>query len=145
MDGVLFIRGTTTKGDTLSFTCTVEYPTQLDAFLPSELTERIDRAGSEILHFSDGKGRFEADSLEHAEETEAEIGTLLQTAHRDLQEMRRRTALWTGVKELALRQEEEALENLPPLMSCLWLHRQSSGYHDALGSGDALGDRRGRG
>ena len=125
MDGVLFIRGTTTKGDTLSFTCMVEYPAQLDAFLPSELTGRIDRAGSTISPFSDGKGRFETDSLEHAEATEAEIGTLLQTAYRDLQEMRRRTALWTGVKKLALHQEEEAVENLPPLMSYLWLHRQS--------------------
>ncbi len=125
MDGVLFIRGTTTKGDTLSFTCMVEYPSQLDAFSPSELTERIDRVGSTISPFSDGKGRFETDCLEHAETMEAEIGTLLQTAYRDLQEMRRRTALWTGVKKLALHQEEEAVENLPPLMSYLWLHRQS--------------------
>ena len=132
MDGVLFIRGTTTKGDTLSFTCMVEYPSQLDAFLPSELTERIDRAGSTISPFSDGKGRFETDCLENAETMEAEIGTLLQTAYRDLQEMRRRTALWTGVKKLALHQEEEAVENLPPLMSYLWLHRQSIGIVGGL-------------
>ena len=113
MDGVLFIRGTTTRGSALYFTCMVEYPTQLDGFLPSELTKQIDRAGSAILPFSDGKGRFEADSLDHAEETEAEIGTLLQTAHRDLQEMRRLTALWTGVREPALHQEVEVVENPP--------------------------------
>ncbi|MCI0787266.1 MAG: hypothetical protein J4O09_13235, partial [Chloroflexi bacterium] len=87
----------------------VEYPAELDAVLPSELTKQIDRVGSAILPFSDGKGHFEADSLEHAEETEAEIGTLLQTAHRDLQEMRRRIALWTGVKELALHQKKEGV------------------------------------
>ena len=123
MDGVLFIRGTTTKGDCLYFTCLIEYPTQLDVFLPSQLTKRIDRAGSAILPFSDGKGRFETDSLEHAEETEAEIESLLQTAYTDLQEMRRRTALWTGVKELALHPEEEAVGNL--LLSGMWRHRHS--------------------
>ncbi len=139
MDGVLFLRGTTTKGDSLYFTCMVEYPTQLDAFLPVELTKQIDRVGSAISPFSDGRGRFETDSIDHAEETEAEIGTLLQTAYQDLQEMRRRTALWTGVKELALHQEEEAVENLPPLMSSLWLHRQASGYQDALASGGGPG------
>ena len=127
MDGVLFIRGTATKGDSLYFTCMVEYPAELDAFLPSELTKRIERAGSAISPFSEGKGRFETDSIEHAEETEAEIGTLLQTAYRDLQKMRRRTALWTGVKELALHQEGEAIENLRPFMSCLWLHRHTIG------------------
>ena len=123
MDGVLFIRGRTPRGGSLYFTCMVEYPPQLDAFLPSQLTECPDRASLAILPFTDGKGRFETDSLEHAEETEAEIGILLQTAYEDLQEMRRRAALWTGVKELALHQEEEAVENL--LMSSLWLHRQS--------------------
>lgn len=106
MDGLLFIRGTTTRSGSLYFTCMVEYPTELDAFLPSELTKGIDRTGSAILPFSDGKGGFEADSQEHAEETEAEIGTQLQAAHKDLQEMRRRTALWTGVKEFALHQED---------------------------------------
>ena len=142
MDGVLFIRGTTTRGSSLYFTCIVEYPTQLDGFLPSELTKQIDRVGSAILPFSDGKGRFEADSPEHAEEMETEIGSLLQTAHSNLQEMRRRAALWTGVKELALHQEREVVENLPQLMSDLWRHRQSSDFQDALG-GNGLGDHRG--
>ena len=80
---------------------------------PEELTKRIDRAGSAIAPFSDGKGRFEADSLEHAEETEAEIKALLQDAYRDLQEMQRRTELWTGVREFAL--DQEAIEILPSL------------------------------
>ncbi len=112
MDKVLFTGGTITRGGSLYFTCIVEYPTELDEFLPSELTNRIDRAGSAIAPFSDGKGHFEADSLKHAEETEADIGALLQTAHRDLQEIRRRTAQWTGVKGLALHQNEEAVETL---------------------------------
>ena len=112
LDKVLFTGGTVTRSGSLYFTCTVEYPAELDAFLPSELTNRIDRAGSAIAPFSDGKGQFEADSLRHAEETEADIGALLQTAYRDLQEMQRRTALWTGVKGLALHQEEEAIESL---------------------------------
>ena len=142
MDGVLFIRGRTPRGGSLYFTCMVEYPAELDAVLPSELTKRIDRVGSAIFPFSDGKGHFEADSLEHAEETEAEIGTLLQTADRDLQEMRRRIALWTGVKELALHQKKEGVENLPQLMSSLWLHRQYNGHQDALGIEDWPGDHR---
>ena len=128
MDGVLFIRSRTPRGGSLYFTCIVEYPNELDAVLPSELTRRVIRAGSAISPFSDGTGRFETASIEHAEKTEAEIGTLLQTAYKDLQEMRRRIALWTGVKELALRQEEQPVENL--LMSSLWRHRQSSGYRD---------------
>ena len=137
MERVLFTGGTITRGGSLYFTCIVEYPTELDAFLPSELTNRIDRAGSAIAPFSDGKGRFEADSLEHEEETETEIGALLQTAYRDLQEMRRRTALWTGVKELVLQQEVEGVDNL--LMSNLWLHRPYSGYQNAFGVQDGLG------
>ena len=115
LDRVLFSGSTVTRGGSLFFTCVVEYPAALDAFLPSELTNRMDRAGSAIAPFSDGKGRFEADSLEHAEETETEIGALLQTAYRDLQEMQRRTELWTGVREFALHQEEEAVERLPSL------------------------------
>ena len=113
LERVLFTGGTITRGGSLYFTCIVEYPTELDAFLPSELTKRIDRAGSAIAPFSDGKGRFEADSLEHAEETEAEIKALLQGAYRDLQEMQRRMGLWTGVREVAL--EEKAVEGLANL------------------------------
>ena len=115
MDRVLFSGGTVTRGGSLYFTCVVEYPTELDAFLPSELTNRIDRPGSAIAPFSDGKGRFEAASLEHAEETETEIGALLQTAYRDLQEMQKRTEMWTGIREFALHQEDEAVERLPSL------------------------------
>ena len=113
LERVLFTGGTITRGGSLHFTCIVEYPTELDAFLPSELTKRTDRAGSAIAPFSDGKGRFEADSLEHAEETESEIKALLRDAYRDLQEMQRRTELWTGVREFALVQE--AVDILPNL------------------------------
>ena len=113
LDKVLFTGGTVSRGDSLYFTCIVEYPAELDAFLPSELTNRIDRAGSAIAPFSDGKGQFVADSLKHAEETEADIGALLQTALRDLQEMQRRTELWTGVREFAL--DKEGIDILPSL------------------------------
>ena len=113
LDKVLITGGTITRGGSLYFTCIVEYPTELDAFLPSELTKRIDKAGSAIASFSDGKVRFLADSLEHAEETEAGIQALLQMAYRDLQQMQRRTELWTGVREFALRQE--AVKILPSL------------------------------
>ena len=109
----MFTGGTITRGGSLYFTCIVEYPVELDAFLPSELTKRIDKTGSAIAPFSDGKGRFEAASLEHAEETESEIKALLQTAYRDLQEMQRRTELWAGVREFTLHQE--AVESLPDL------------------------------
>ena len=113
LDKVLFTGGTITRGGSLYFTCVVEYPAELDAFLPSELTKRIDKTGSATAPFSDGKGRFEADSLEHAEATEAEIKSLLQSAYGDLQEMQRRAELWTGVRELDL--EEKAVESLPNL------------------------------
>ena len=115
LDKVLFTGGTIKRGGSLYFTCIVEYPTELEAFLPSELTKRTDRTGSAIAPFSDGKGRFEADSLEHAEETEAAVKALLQTAYRDLQEMQRRTELWTGVREFALHQDAKAVESLPSL------------------------------
>ena len=113
LDKVLFRGGTITRGGSRYFTCIVEYPVELDAFLPSGLTKRIDKTGSAIAPFCDGKGRFEADSLEHAEETEAEIKALLQTAYRELQEMQRRTERWTCVREFALHQE--AAEILPSL------------------------------
>ena len=113
MEKVLFTGGTITRGGSLYFTCVVEYPAELDAFLPPDLTKRVDRAGSAIAPFSDGKGRFEADSLEHAEETEAEIKALLRDAYRDLQEMQRRTELWTGVREFAL--DKEGIDILPSL------------------------------
>ena len=113
LDRILFSGGTVSRGDSTHFTCIVEYPAELDAFLPSELSKRIERAGSVIAPFSDGKVQFVADTLKHAEETKADISALLQTAHRHLQEMRKRTELWTGVKGLALRQEEEAIESLP--------------------------------
>ena len=109
----MFTGGTITRGGSLYFTCIVEYPVELDAFLPSELTKRIDKEGSAIAPFSDGKGRFEADSLDHAEATEAEIKAMLQVAYSDLKEMQRRSELWTGVREFALQQE--ALESLPSL------------------------------
>ena len=115
MENVLFTGGTVTRSGSLYFTCLVEYPAEIEAFLPRELTRRVDRAGSAISPFSDGKGRFEADSLEHAEETEAEIRALLQTAYGNMQEMQKRTAMWTGVREFVLRSEEASVENLPSL------------------------------
>ena len=114
MDGLLFTGGTVKRGDTLYFTCHVKYPPNLDPFLPSQLTMRTDGPGTSIAPFRDGKGQFEADSLEHAEEAEAEIKALLATAHVDMLEMQHRIEQWSGVRGFSLNEEEdEAVESLP--------------------------------
>ncbi len=115
MDEVLFSGDTVKKGDTLYFTCTVKYPSELDPFLPSQLTMRTDGPGASIAPFSNGKGQFDADSLEHAEETEAEIKALLETAYGDMFDMQNRIQKWSGSRKFSLSHEEEAVEILPAL------------------------------
>ena len=113
MEGIQFTGGTIKRGDLLRFTCSVKYPAALDPFLSSELTMLSDRSGSLITPFSDGKGRFEADSLENAEETEAEIKALLQSAYRGLLDLEKRVEMWTGIRESALHTEENAVVSPP--------------------------------
>ena len=110
---VVFTGDTTRREDILYFTCIVQYSTELDYFLPSELTRPIDREGSAITPFSGGKGGFEAASLALAEETEAEIRALLQSAYRDFHKTQRGIDLWTGARDFALREEEETVQSLP--------------------------------
>ena len=112
MDDIVFTGDTTRREDSLKFTCIVQYSTELEYFLPSELTKPIDRKGSAISPFNCGKGSFEADSLALAEETEAEIRALLQSAYRAFLETQKGIDLWTGAREFPLHQEGEKVESL---------------------------------
>ena len=109
MDGLLFTGGTVKKGDVLYCTCHVKYPSELDSFLPSHLTMRTDGPWVSIEAFSGGEGSFEADSLEHAEETESEIKTVLETAYNDMLGMQWRIDQWSGVREYSLAPEEKSV------------------------------------
>ncbi|MFQ6030056.1 MAG: hypothetical protein ACE5Q6_21495 [Dehalococcoidia bacterium] len=99
---IKFTGGTASNGGLLKFKCLVEYPTELDTYLPADLKKQTDGKGTTILPFSDGRGNFEADSLLQAEAVEAEIKGKLQTAYHNLLEGRKRIQQWTGVREFDL-------------------------------------------
>jgi hypothetical protein len=99
---IKFTGGTTSVGGMLKFKCLVEYPVELDPYLPGDLRKQTDGKGATILPFSDGRGNFEADSLLQAEAVEAEVNGKLQIAYNNLLEGRKRIQQWTGVREFHL-------------------------------------------
>ena len=98
---VRFTGKTTPSGNALSFSCKVEYLSELDPFLPTELKRQRDLDGFEamVLPFREGRGGFVASSLAQAEALEAEIEAALQTAYQDLLDWRKRIEQWTGTRE----------------------------------------------
>ena len=99
---VKFTGGTTSVGGALKFKCLVEYPVELDPYLPGDLKKQTDGKGATITPFGDGRGSFEADSLLQAEAVEGEVKSKLQTAYNNLLEGRKRIQQWTGVREVHL-------------------------------------------
>ena len=101
---VRFTGNTTTAGGALPFSCKVEYLSNLDPFLPTEMKRQrdLDDYEATVSPFNEGRGGFAASSLEHAEALEAEIEATFQTAYQALLEWRKRIEQWTGTREYDL-------------------------------------------
>ncbi|MCI0825590.1 MAG: hypothetical protein J4N90_12640 [Chloroflexi bacterium] len=120
---VRFMRSTKNVGDTVVFSCVVEYSSNLDPFLPQDLKKQTDfpphrnhwsgvqgdvvvgRANgvkSTVSPFENGRGSFTSSSIERAVTVEAEIKAKLQTAYQALVERRELTAKWTGARDYGL-------------------------------------------
>ena len=99
---IKFTGGTANTGGLMKYKCLVEYPTELDGYLPPDLKKQTDNKGTTIMPFNDGRGNFEADSLLQAEAVEVEIKGKLQAAYNNLLEGRKRIQQWTGIREFEL-------------------------------------------
>ncbi len=101
---VKFTGKTKTVGDSLVFSCAVEYPSILDPFLPQDLKKLtdFDDTTTTVSPFADGRGTFTSCSIERAVELEAEINAKVQTAYQALVYHRELIAKWTGAREYSL-------------------------------------------
>ena len=101
---VRFMGSTKNVGDSVVFSCVVEYSSNLDPFLPQDLKKQTDFDGVEttVSPFERGRGRFTSNSIEQALTVEAEIKAKLQTAYQALLERQELIAKWTGVREYGL-------------------------------------------
>ena len=101
---VRFTGNTKTAGDSLVFSCVVEYQSILDPFLPQDLKKLtdFDDNTTTVSSFADGRGTFTSCSIERAVELEAEINAKLQTAYQALVDHRELIAKWTGAREYSL-------------------------------------------
>ncbi len=101
---VKFTGNTKTVGDSLVFSCVVEYPSILDPFLPQDLKKLtdFDDTTTTVSPFADGRGAFTSCSIERAVVLEAEINAKLQTAYQELIDHRELIAKWTGAREYSL-------------------------------------------
>ena len=117
---VRFMGSTKNVGDSLVFSCIVEYSSNLDPFLPQDLKKQTDFDGvkATVLPFAGGRGGFTSSSIERAVRVEAEIKAKLQTAYQALLEHRELIAKWTGAREYGLhlssseRNHEESMASL---------------------------------
>jgi len=101
---VRFMGSTKNVGDSLVFSCVVEYSTNLDPFLPQDLKKQTDFDGvkTTVSPFEEGHGSFISSSIERAVTVEAEIKAKLQIAYQALVERRELIAKWTGAREYGL-------------------------------------------
>ncbi len=117
---VRFLGSTKNVGDSVVFSCVVEYSSNLDPFLPQDLKKQTDFDGVEttVSPFERGRGSFTSKTIEQAVTVEAEIKAKLQTAYQALVEHRELTAKWTGAREYGLdlisseRNHEESMASL---------------------------------
>ena len=98
---VRFMGSTKNVGNSVVFTCVVEYSSNLDPFLPQDLKMLTDFDGFEttVWPFERGRGSFTSNSIEQAAAMEAELKAKLQIAHQALLEHRELIAKWTGARE----------------------------------------------
>ena len=98
---VRFMGSTKNVGNSLVFTCVVEYSSILDPFLPQDLKKQTDYDGfgTTVSPFERGCGSFTSNSIEQAVTVEAEINAKLQIAYQALLEHRELIAKWTGARE----------------------------------------------
>ena len=101
---VRFMGSTKNVGDSVVFSCVVEYSSNLDPFLPQDLKKQTDFDGVEttVSPFERGRGRFASNSIEQALTVEAEIKAKLQTAYLALLERQELVARWTGARDYGL-------------------------------------------
>jgi len=101
---VRFMGSTKNVGDSLVFSCVVEYSSNLDPFLPQDLKKQTDFDGAKttVSPFEGGRGSFTSSSIERAVTVEAEIKAKLQTAYHALLEHRDLIGRWTGAREYGL-------------------------------------------
>ena len=95
---VRFLGSTKNVGDSVVFSCVVEYSSNLDPFLPQDLKKQTDFDGVEttVSPFERGRGSFTSKTIEQALTVEAEIKAKLQTAYLALLERQELIARWTG-------------------------------------------------
>ncbi len=101
---VRFMGSTKNVGDSLVFSCVVEYSSNLDPFLPQDLKKQTDFDGVEttVSPFERGRGSFTSKTIEQAVTVEAEIKAKLQTAYLALLERQEAIAKWTGARDYGL-------------------------------------------
>lgn len=104
MEGCIikFKADTTNAGGVLKFNCKIDYPSNLDPFLPAELKKQTDWKGAVIMPFSGGQGAFSATNLEQAESLETEVKTKIQGAYEGMLDWQRRVGQWAGTREYDL-------------------------------------------
>ena len=101
---VKFTGSTKTVGGYLTYSCLVEYPSNIDPFLPDDLKKQTDCDGikTTVLPFQGGRGSFSSSSIEPALRVEAEIKDKLQTAYQALLRQQELVERWTGAREYGL-------------------------------------------
>ena len=114
---VRFMGSTKNVGESIVFSCVVEYSSNLDPFLPQDLKKQTDFDGvkTTVSPFLEGRGSFTTSSIERAVTVEAEIKAKLQIAYRALVERRVLIGKWTGAREYGLdfiRSEENHEETM---------------------------------
>ena len=101
---VKFTGTTKNVGGYLTFSCLVEYSSNIDPFLPDDLKRQTDFDGvnTTVLPFEGGRGVFTSSSIEPALRVEAEIRVKLQTAYQALLKHRELIERWTGAREYGI-------------------------------------------
>ena len=101
---VKFTGSTKNAGGYLTFSCVVEYPSNIDPFLPDDLKKQTDYDGVQttVMPFQQGRGGFTSGSIEPALRVEVEIKEKLQIAYQALLKHQELVARWTGAREYGL-------------------------------------------
>ena len=101
---VKFTGSTKNVGGYLTFSCLVEYSSNIDPFLPDDLKRQTDFDGvnTTVLPFEGGRGVFTSSTIEPALRVEAEIKVKLQTAYQALLKHRQLIERWTGAREYGI-------------------------------------------
>ena len=139
---VRFTGSTNDVGGHLTFSCQVQYSSNIDPFLPDDLKKQTNLNGVEttVLPFQEGSGGFTSSSIEAAQRVQAEIKDKLQTAYQALLKHQELIERWTGAREYGLDDIGSGGDH-EESMASLVAHDVSSGNvivdNDANGNGGA--------